>query len=67
MRLSTLLYALGFVSIAISAARYLDGTTHEEPDKRRDGLFIGEWPPTFFILGKIAEDRERRSELELEP
>lgn len=63
MKLSTILYALGFLSIAVSAANYLTGKTKTGPETQRTGLFVGEWPPTFFILGKIVEDRERQNEL----
>lgn len=28
------------------------------PHKERDGLFVGHWAPTFFIIGKILEDKE---------
>ncbi|ANE42890.1 hypothetical protein [Deinococcus puniceus] len=61
MKISNLLYILGFASIALSAANYLKGKSEdgqEEATKERDGLFVGHWAPTFFILGKIAEDRK---------
>lgn len=60
MKLSTVFYTLGFASIALSASQFL---TSENADKERNGLFIGHWPPTLFLLGKIAEDRERQSSL----
>jgi len=63
MKLSSILYALGFISIAVSAANYLTGKVADESGAERNGLFVGEWPPTFFILGKIVEDRERAKEL----
>ncbi|MBB6098604.1 hypothetical protein HNR42_002038 [Deinobacterium chartae] len=62
IRLSTVLYALGFFSIAVSAMNYLPGRAKTGSEKERDGLFVGEWVPTFFILGKIAEDREHKRE-----
>ena len=55
MKISTLMYALGFASIGVSAYQYLGS---EAGNSERDGLFIGHWAPTFFILGKISEDRE---------
>jgi hypothetical protein len=61
MKLSTILYALGFVSIAISAANFLSGKRGAGAEGERNALFIGEWPPTFFILGKVVEDRERQT------
>lgn len=57
LKASVLMYALGYASIAASAYRYFAG---EASDDERDGLFIGHWAPTFFILGKAAEDREVR-------
>ncbi|AFZ67357.1 hypothetical protein [Deinococcus peraridilitoris] len=63
MKLSTILYALGFISITASAASYLTGKTKTGTEGQHTGLFVGEWPPTFFILGKIVEDRERQGDL----
>lgn len=64
MKLSTILYALGFVSIAISAANFLTGKGKTGAEGERNALFIGEWPPTFFILAKVVEDRERLAQSE---
>ncbi|BDP40891.1 hypothetical protein DAETH_08600 [Deinococcus aetherius] len=62
MKLSNVFYILGFASILASAANFVSGntknTSKEESEKERDALFVGFWPPTFFILGKIIEDRE---------
>ncbi|WP_102128292.1 hypothetical protein [Deinococcus planocerae] len=62
MKLSNIMYILGFASILASAANFVSGNTKssskEESEKERDALFVGFWPPTFFILGKIIEDRE---------
>ena len=55
MKLHTILYFLGFASVIASASQYLPSGSS---DKERDGLFIGHWAPTFFILGKILEDKE---------
>lgn len=57
MKFSTVLYTLGFASIAISASNYLKS---QDADNERDGLFTGHWAPTFFILAKVVEDRENR-------
>ena len=67
MKASNILYILGFVSIAISATNYLKGKSGGtrdvgEQEKQRDGLFTANWAPTFFILGKIVEDREDKEE-----
>ncbi|MBZ9713909.1 hypothetical protein [Deinococcus multiflagellatus] len=56
MKLHNILYLLGFGSILLSASQYFKD---ESSDKERDGLFVGHWAPTFFILGKIAEDKAR--------
>ncbi|MFC6591987.1 hypothetical protein ACFP81_08200 [Deinococcus lacus] len=55
MKLHTLCYALGFASIILSASKYVPS---ESSDDERDGLFTGHWAPTFFIIGKILEDKE---------
>lgn len=55
MKLSNLFYLLGFASIILSASNYL---SNDDSDSERDGIFVGHWPPTLFILGKIVEDRE---------
>ena len=67
MKVSNILYILGFVSIGISATNYLKGKSGGtrdvgEQEKQRDGLFTGHWAATFFILGKIVEDREDKEE-----
>ena len=65
MKLSNVMYILGFASILASAASFTSGKADGGPgnkegeEKQRSGLFVGFWPPTFFILGKIIEDRER--------
>lgn len=64
MKLSTILYALGFVSIALSAANFLTGKGKTGQEGENNALFIGEWPPTFFILAKVVEDREKAAALE---
>jgi hypothetical protein len=63
IKFSTVLYTLGFASIVVSAINYVEGLQSQpgkKGDKQRDGLFTGHWAPTFFILGKVVEDRERR-------
>lgn len=66
MRLSNIMYILGFVSMLMSAGSFVGGKADGGPgdktgeEKQRSGLFVGFWPPTFFILGKIIEDRENK-------
>ena len=57
VKMSDLMIALGYASIAYSAYRYFTAT---EADERRDALFVGHWAPTFFILGVGAENGEYR-------
>ncbi len=64
MKLSTVMYALGFFSIVLSAANMLSGKRRLGAEGEHNALFIGEWPPTFFILGKVLEDREKAAALE---
>jgi len=62
MKISNVLYILGYASIIVSATNFLRGKTKSGQDqdiKERDGLFLGHWAPTFFILAKVAEDREK--------
>lgn len=56
MRISTILYAAAYASIALSAALKLTAT--DENNGERNAIFVGLWPPTFMILAKAAEDRE---------
>jgi len=67
MKFSTLLYTLGFASIVMSAINFVEGKKipegEKKDDKQHDGNFIGHWAPTFFILGKVVEDREHRKEM----
>ncbi|MEW6107498.1 MAG: hypothetical protein AB1563_14270 [Bacillota bacterium] len=62
MKLSNIMYILGFASILLAAGNFAsgrsEGDTSSGEEKQRSGLFIGFWPPTFFILGKVIEDRE---------
>lgn len=59
MKLSNILYVLGFASVALSASQYLSSGS---APRERNGLFVGHWAPTFLILGKIVEDREKKRE-----
>lgn len=57
LKMSDLMIILGYASIAYSAYRY---ATADNGDAKRDALFVGQWAPTFFILGVGAENREYR-------
>ncbi len=60
---SDLLHSFGLASIG--AAVSLWGRSAAESDKHararaeRLAIFIGLWPPTFFVLGKILQDIEQ--------
>ena len=59
---SDLLHSLGFTSIV--AAISLWGRSASAADKdakaraERLAIFVGLWPPTFFLLGKVLQDLE---------
>ena len=61
MKLSNIMYILGFASILTSAASFtagkVDGGEGDKggEEKQRSGLFVGFWPPTFFIWGKSSK------------
>jgi hypothetical protein len=63
---SDLLHGLGFASIA--AALSLWGRSAAVSDKakkaraERLAIFVGLWPPTFFLLGKVLQDLEASPE-----
>lgn len=59
LKMSDILIVLGYASIAYSAYRY---ATASDGDSKRDALFVGQWAPTFFILGVGAENREYRKQ-----
>ncbi|ADV68478.1 hypothetical protein [Deinococcus maricopensis] len=62
MKTSSLLYAAGFASILLSAVNFARGKTTSDSGNERNGIFVGHWAPTFFILGKVMEDREARGD-----
>jgi hypothetical protein len=59
---SDLLHSLGFASIL--AALSLWGRSAAVGDERKQAraerlaIFVGLWPPTFFLLGKVLQDLE---------
>jgi hypothetical protein len=60
---SDLLHGLGFASILGSVAFW--GRSGRARDRFAKGraerlaIFVGLWPPTFFLLGKVLQDLER--------
>jgi hypothetical protein len=67
---STLLHSLGGASIAASLSLW--GRSVAVSDKaakaraERLAIFVGLWPPTFFLLGKVLQDLEATPEQQVE-
>jgi len=62
MKPSGIMYILGLASIVLSAVNFLTGKSNNSAEGQRNGLFTGHWAPTFFVLGKVLEDREAKGE-----
>jgi hypothetical protein len=67
---STLMHSLGAASIASSLSLW--GRSAAVSDKaakaraERLAIFVGLWPPTFFLLGKVLQDLEATPEEQAE-
>lgn len=60
---SEMAYAAGFVSIGLSFLSWAVSKKQENAGLDRAdrwGIFIGEWPPTFFALGLALQMEEYR-------
>lgn len=59
---SDVLHGLGFASILGAISLWGRSAAADDKDARaraeRLAIFIGLWPPTFFLLGKILQDIE---------
>ncbi len=59
---SDLMHSLGFTSIGAAVSLWVrSGSVDDKFDKARAerlAIFIGLWPPTFFLLGKVLQDLE---------
>ena len=59
---SDLLHSLGFTSIGAAISLWARSGTVDDKHKKaraeRLAIFIGLWPPTFFLLGKVLQDLE---------
>lgn len=59
---STLLHSMGAASIAGSLSFWGRSATVSDKDAKaraeRLAIFVGLWPPTFFLLGKVLQDLE---------
>jgi hypothetical protein len=63
---STLLHSLGAASIAGSLSLWGRSAAASNRDAKaraeRLAIFVGLWPPTFFLLGKVLQDLEATPE-----
>jgi hypothetical protein len=59
---SNILHSLGFASIVGSVSLWGKSAAHGDRDRKaraeRLAIFVGLWPPTFFLLGKVMQDLE---------
>jgi hypothetical protein len=59
---SDLLHGLGVASVAGSLALWGRSGGRDEPSARaraeRMAIFVGLWPPTLFLVGKVLQDLE---------
>ncbi len=63
LRLSSdLMHGLGFTSIFGAVSLWFRSASSDDKEARaraeRLAIFIGLWPPTFFLLGKVLQDIE---------
>ncbi len=67
---SNLLHSLGLVSILGSVSLWGRSASRSDKDARaraeRLAIFVGLWPPTFFLLGKVLQDIEATPEEQVE-
>jgi hypothetical protein len=63
---SDLLHSLGFASIFGAVSLWARSAALDNKDSRaraeRLAIFVGLWPPTFFLLGKVLQDIETAPE-----
>jgi hypothetical protein len=63
---SDTLHSLGFASILGAVSLWARSAAVDDKDSRaraeRLAIFIGLWPPTFFLLGKVLQDIEAAPE-----
>jgi hypothetical protein len=67
---SDLLHSLGFASMLGSLSLWGRSAAQGDESKRaraeRLAVFVGLWPPTFFLLGKVMQDLEATPEEQAE-
>lgn len=60
---SSMLYVASIASVLLSMVLWLMGRGERgraRAGAERFAIFVGLWPPTLMIMGKILEDREQR-------
>ena len=59
---SDLLHSLGFASMLGAISLWAKSTSADKYEEKaraeRLAIFVGLWPPTFFLLGKVLQDLE---------
>jgi hypothetical protein len=67
---SDLLHSLGFASIISAISLWGKSAAESNKDKKaraeRLAIFVGLWPPTFFLLGKVLQDLEATPQEQVE-
>jgi hypothetical protein len=67
---STLMHSMGAASIAGSLSLWGRSAAVSNKDAsaraERLAIFVGLWPPTFFLLGKVLQDLEATPEEQVE-
>jgi hypothetical protein len=67
---STLMHSLGAASIASSVSLWARSAAVSDQKAKaraeRLAIFVGLWPPTFFLLGKVLQDLEATPEQQAE-
>ncbi len=67
---STLLHGLGVASIGGAVSLWgrsaAQSDRHARARAERLAIFVGLWPPTFFLLGKVLQDLEATPDEQVE-
>ena len=67
---STLLHSLGVASIGGAVSLWgrsaAPSDRHARARAERLAIFVGLWPPTFFLLGKVLQDLEATPDEQVE-
>ena len=67
---STLMHSFGLASIGGALSLWAAGSARSDRDakarRQRLATFIGLWPPTFFLLGKVLQDLEATPDEQVE-